>query len=156
MAVIGVCIITALCCGGCNLNSSFRNGSSGTGASTGTTDSGTGDTESGKFVLSVSHSSWSGWTGTVSEVESQSYEVKQGEHYIVSEGGLGLAFTIVQVGNDRITIETDESMAPVNENGTINLGGHRNKFEIVIGKPCELATPTMDAGTNYTLSLNRE
>lgn len=147
-----LCMTMALCCVGCgSIHISFKGDSAGT-----STARATGE-ETGKLVLTVTDSSWSGWNGgSVSKPKGQTFEVKQGEHYVVSEGSLGLAFTITEVGNDSITIETDEKMSPRNPNGTINLGHPRQQFTVTLGDKCEFATPTMDGGTNYTLSLSRE
>lgn len=144
-AVLGMCMtIAGLCCVGC----------SGTGAAPAGISS---NAEAEKFVLTVTTNSWSGWGGgSVSTPVEQTYEVTRGEHYVVEEGPFGLAFTVIDIGNDSITIEADEEMSSTSENGGINLNDTQKKFTVKTDSKCRLATPTMDAGASYTLSLSRK
>lgn len=157
-----LCVTMALCCVGCGINISFKGGSAGT-----STAGATGD-ETGKLVLTVFDSSWDGWTMSVSEGKSQTYDVELNEHCVFSEGVkthdadgndtgsiFDFSFTITEVNDDGITIETDQALCKKSAKGTINLMNPQHEFHVTMDKPCKLATPTMDGGKNYELTLSR-
>lgn len=110
------------------------------------------------LVLAAEATEWSGWGGGGSDqLGSRSYDVELGKRYRLPNGWLGgPAFTITDVGEESVTIETDGEMAPQNANGAINLLDTQSEFVVTTDSPCQFATPSMDAGTSYTLTLSHK
>lgn len=112
--------------------------------------------ESGKFILTVTSTGWSGWTGKTWADGRYVFDTELGKKYNLSDDGyLGLSFTIKSIDDDGITIETGQAMSPVSENGGISPLSDQRQFEITLDDPCELATATMDEGMHYTFVLRR-
>ena len=105
-----------------------------------------------KLNLKVIATSWSGDQNMQAPEEEFYYDVKLDEKYVVKEGGLGLTFTITEINENSIVIETTKPFSD-SENG-INLSSNKKEFTIKKGEQIELTTPTMDAGGIYTFILD--
>lgn len=57
------------------------------------------------------------------------------------------------VDGDAIEFTTSEDMAPEGKTGGINLSDTRSDFAVKQGQEVEFSTPTMDAGTTWTATL---
>lgn len=62
------------------------------------------------------------------------------------------SFTIIELGEDYIKIETNSPMSD-GDDGTINLHSKETIFKVEKGKKLKLTTLTMDFGFIYTFEL---
>ena len=103
------------------------------------------------FKLKVTASSWSGEGGMKAPEEEFTYDVELDKKYVVKEGSLGLTFTVKEINEDSIVIETEKAFS--NSEKGINLRSNQKEFTLEKDKKTRLDTPTMDAGGIYYLTL---
>lgn len=60
---------------------------------------------------------------------------------------------VTSVDSDSVELSTSTDLAPEGETGGINLNDLSSSFTVDAGEELKVSTPTMDAGTTWTLTL---
>lgn len=106
--------------------------------------------------LIVEKSSWSGRSiGYEPKVEIKEYDDLNAllhNEQVFEESFEQFSFTIIELGEDYIKIETNSPMS-AGDDGTINLHAKETIFKVEKGKKLKLTTLTMDFGFIYTFEL---
>lgn len=94
------------------------------------------------------------WTGWSRQQPAPSAPVEilavEGERAQVPEAG---AIRVMEVDDDSVVISTGAGMSPVNPGGGIDLTAAQHRFIVRAGTATRFATPSMDAGTTFTVRL---
>lgn len=66
-----------------------------------------------------------------------------------------VTFLVIASDSEGVTVRSSQPLSVESPEGGFNLSSRKTIFQVRPGQPVRLATPTMDAGTNYTLTLSR-
>ncbi|CAM3782442.1 hypothetical protein OCAE111667_25860 [Occultella aeris] len=111
------------------------------------------DAPDDQVSIRVETLNWNGWDEDAQgELETTTVAVGSGESFDAAVSDGFVQFTVVEVGDGRIELETDSSMVE-SPDGSIDFDAATDRFTLTADEPLELVTPTMDAGTTVTLVL---
>ena len=101
--------------------------------------------------LTITSQDWNGWDpGSSYEPVTESMQVVAGESVeLPGLGTEGITFTVTAVTDHSATISLSDSLWTEDS----SFDDHVSSFNVELGNPVKLSTPTMDAGTNYTVTL---
>jgi hypothetical protein len=106
------------------------------------------------YALTIVSTDWNGWNPDHHPTpETTTLPVVVGASATVDSLGGDATFEVVAVDGDRVTVSSDQRLAPEGETGGSNLDDLVDEFTVVPGEETELDTPTLDAGYSYTLTL---
>ena len=120
---------------------------------------GTGKDTSGTFgsdskdqsvLLQIETTEWNGWDQDYEpNPVTQTIEVTEGEEFELSVLTGEAEFEVVDSDEDGVRLEGDGDLMPF----VSNPDDQSTDFTITDDEPLDLMTPTLDAGTNVTISL---
>lgn len=88
------------------------------------------------------------------DVEPATIPADLGRSSTISDPVVGdFTVTVESVDSESVEFSTSEKMAPPGETDGINLNDLRAEFTVSRTEDAVFSTPTMDAGTTYTVSL---
>lgn len=108
----------------------------------------------GAASVRVETTDWNGWderAGPAPEVTT--VEVSPGSTFEVDAFDGPLEFTVTEVGDARIELESDRELVAIGSGGGLDFDTATASFTLTGDEPLELGTPTMDAGTSVTLTV---
>ncbi|WP_134767780.1 hypothetical protein [Nocardioides sp. 1609] len=105
-------------------------------------------------TLTIEASDWNGWDSDHdSTPEITTLPVEVGATATVDSIGDRITFEITEVGDGEVEVSSDQQLAPSGETGGSNLNDLVEEFTVVTGEGTSLATPTLDAGYSYVVTL---
>lgn len=114
-------------------------------------DTGATDAPPDDLALTVVSSDWNGWDPDHrSTPETTTIDATAGAAATV-EGGVRLE--VVAVRDGEVDLELDQDLAPRNEGGGSDMNDLVDEVTVTAGEETGLASPTLDAGFSYTLTL---
>lgn len=121
------------------------------GAADGTDGSGSDPTR----VVTIVGQDWNGWDPDHELTpETTILPVEVGASVTVDGLGEQVTFEVVGIDDAEVTVSSDRELAPEGEGGGIDLNDLVDEATVTAGEETRLATPTMDAGYSYTLTLD--
>ncbi|QCW49572.1 hypothetical protein FE634_02575 [Nocardioides dongxiaopingii] len=119
-------------------------------------DAGAGAADVPAQMLTIEASDWNGWDPEHQATpEVTTLEVEVGATATVESVGEEITFEVTEVGDGEVEVSSDQRLAPSGESGGSNLNDLVEEFTVVTGEETSLATPTLDAGYSYLLTLTR-
>ena len=104
--------------------------------------------------LVVEYSDWNGWEPEHRpRPETESLAGREGATVAIDVLG-GIELEVVDVDDDKVTVEVSEPMAPRNASGGIDLTDLTDTFVVSTDRPATFSTPTMDAGWNVEIRFD--
>lgn len=104
-------------------------------------------------TLTIVSSDWNGWDRDHRPTpETATLPVEVGA--TVSVDGTG--FEVTEVDSGEITVSTDDDLAPEGETGGSNMNDLVDELTVVTGEETRAATPTLDGGYHYVLTLTQD
>ncbi len=105
-------------------------------------------------TLTIVSEDWNGWDPDHRPTpETTTLAVDVGARATVDGLGEQVTFEVVSVSDGEVEVTSDRELAPKNETGGIGLRDLVDEFDVVTGEDTMLASPTMDGGSFYTLTL---
>lgn len=105
-------------------------------------------------TLRVVTSTWNGWDRNDKPVpETTTFEVSPGDTFQVDTVGGPAEFTVSLINDTSVDLFTTQRLAFAQPGGGIDLNDTRRRFAVTRDAPLELATPTLDAGTSITITI---
>ena len=97
---------------------------------------------------------WNGWDHNDKPAPSTTtVELSRGAAFEVDVLTGPVTFEVSAIDVDSMELETSEPFALMNVGGVIDLNDPTDEFTLPMDGSLKVATPTMDAGTNVTLTL---
>ncbi|MFT0849107.1 hypothetical protein VR010_15325 [Actinomycetaceae bacterium L2_0104] len=102
--------------------------------------------------MTITSQDWNGWDpGSSYEPVTESMQVVVGDSVELPAVGMeGVTFTVTAVTDHSATISLSKPLLPEG----VSFNDDVSSFDVELGSPLKLSTPTMDAGTNYTVTLS--
>ena len=105
-------------------------------------------------TIEIVSSDWTGWQKQQPEPTRTAVTAERGKSFEVDQLGGTVVFTVDEVRHDAVELSTDEALVDATGAEGVDLSGGSYDFELTTEASLELATPTMDAGTKITLTLD--
>lgn len=102
-------------------------------------------------TLTVVEQGWTGWSTEQPEPETSIEEVTEGSEFTRTAMGQDIAFTVLSVTARKLRLRTSTALSEREEGGGIDLRTDQDTFTVRAGGSLSITTPTMDAGTTFTL-----
>ncbi len=97
---------------------------------------------------------WNGWDPKSSpRPQERSMDVSVGASMTITSVGGDVVFRVTDVSGLEVAFTTSTGMAEQGTGGGLDLTKTRDRFTVTPGSPIQFGTPTMDAGTTFTVSV---
>ena len=80
-------------------------------------------------------------------------DVSVGASMTITSVGGDVVFRVTDVSGLEVAFTTSTGMAEQGTGGGLDLTKTRDRFTVTPGSPIQFGTPTMDAGTTFTVSV---
>jgi hypothetical protein len=107
-----------------------------------------------KILLSIDETQWHGWRGGGSTTTTSTVTIAENSNLVLQNWHTNYVFQITLCQDDELEmLPIGESPAPCNSNGGINLLGSVETTILRKGQSLRMATPTMDSGIIWKVTL---